>query len=134
MVNIKRKITDTTNGLADITGVTSLDRWLFALYAENEWSITDDFALTVGARYNKDEYFGGEITPRVYGVYHLTDALTLKGGVSTGYKQPTISQISEGFGSRTGKGSAVIIGNPDLSPEKVRAMNSDLTIRLLNLV
>ena len=49
---------------------------------------------------------------------NLTDAFTLKGGVSTGYKQPTISDISEGFGRRTGKGSAVIIGNPDLSPEK----------------
>ena len=114
----KEKITDTTNGLASVTGVTSLDRWLFALYAENEWSITDDFALTLGARYNKDEYFGGEITPRIYGIYHLTDVLTLKGGVSTGYKQPAISQISEGFGSRTGKGSGVIIGNPNLSPEK----------------
>ena len=114
----KEKITDTTNGLASVTGVTSLDRWLFAVYAENEWSITDDFALTLGARYNKDEYFGGEITPRIYGIYHLNDVLTFKGGISTGYKQPTISQISEGFGSRTGKGSGVIIGNPDLSPEK----------------
>jgi outer membrane receptor for ferrienterochelin and colicins len=112
------KITDTTNGLASVTGLTTLDRWLFALYAENEWNITDDFALTLGARFNKDEYFGGEVTPRIYGVYHLTDVLTLKGGVSTGYKQPAISQISEGFGSRTGKGSGVIIGNPDLSPEK----------------
>ncbi|NWK76022.1 TonB-dependent receptor [Acinetobacter sp. SwsAc6] len=112
------EITDTTNGLASVTGVTSLERWLFALYAENEWNITDDFALTLGARFNKDQYFGGEITPRIYGVYHLTDALTLKGGISTGYKQPTISQISEGFGSRTGKGSGVIIGNPNLSPEK----------------
>lgn len=114
----QEKIKDTTNGLASITGVTSLDRWLFALYAENEWSLTDDFVLTVGARYNEDEYFGGEITPRIYGVYHLSDTFTVKGGVSTGYKQPTISQISEGFGSRTGKGSGVIIGNPDLSPEK----------------
>lgn len=112
------KIKDTTNGLASVTGITELDRWLFALYAENEWNITDDFALTLGARYNNDEYFGGEITPRIYGVYHLNDALTLKGGISTGYKQPTISQISEGFGSRTGKGSGVIIGNPNLSPEK----------------
>ncbi|WP_068973463.1 TonB-dependent receptor domain-containing protein [Acinetobacter wuhouensis] len=114
----QEKIKDTTNGLASVTGVTSLDRWLFALFVEDQWSLTDDFALTIGARYNKDEYFGDEITPRIYGVYHITDAFTLKGGVSTGYKQPTISQISEGFGSRTGKGSAVIIGNPDLSPEK----------------
>lgn len=114
----QEKIVDTTNGLANITGLTTLDRWLFALFAENEWRVTDDFALTFGARYNEDEYFGGEITPRLYGVYHLNDVFTLKGGVSTGYKQPTISQISEGFGSRTGKGSGVIIGNPNLSPEK----------------
>ena len=87
----KEKIIDTTNGLAAITGLTTLDRWLYAIYAENEWSVTEDFALTIGARYNKDQYFGGEITPRIYGVYHLNNGLTLKGGVSTGYKQPTIS-------------------------------------------
>ncbi|MFY9104913.1 TonB-dependent receptor [Aliarcobacter cryaerophilus] len=114
----KEKIIDTTNGIGSITGVKELDRWLIALYVEDKWSITDSFALTTGARYNKDEFFGSEVTPRIYGVYHLTDNLTLKGGVSTGYKQPTISQTSEGFGSRTGKGSGVIIGNPDLKPEK----------------
>src|SRR5690606_4496642 len=83
----KEKITDTTNGLASITGVTALDRWLFALYAENEWSLTDNFALTVGARYNKDEYFGGEITTLEYDVYHLTVTITLKDALITVYKK-----------------------------------------------
>ncbi|OCL87710.1 Colicin I receptor precursor [Aliarcobacter thereius] len=112
------KVIDNTNGLLSATGVDQVDRWLMALYLEDEWGISDDFALTIGVRYNKDEYFGSEITPRIYGIYHLTDNLTLKGGVSTGYKQPTVTQISEGFGSVTGKGSGVIIGNPDLKPEK----------------
>lgn len=115
------ELTDTTNGMlvANIPGaVKSVDRWIAALFVEDEWSITEDFALTFGARYNDDEFFNEEITPRIYGVYQLTHNLTLKAGVSTGYKQPKVSDISEGFGQRTGKGSAIIIGNPELEPEK----------------
>jgi len=123
------KFLDTTNGLlsANVPGaVDSVDRWLMALYIEDEWGITDDFALTLGARYNKDEFFGSEVTPRIYGVYHLTDNLTLKTGVSTGYKQPRVNDISEGFGQLTGKGSGVIIGNPDLKPEKTTSYETGI--------
>jgi len=111
-------------------GVHEADRWLAAIYGEVEWGITDDFALTTGLRYNDDEFFGGHLSPRVYGVYSLTPTLTLKGGVSTGYKQPTLTQATEGFGGRTGGGGspnvgsngqplprALSIGNPDLEPE-----------------
>ncbi len=111
-------------------GVHEADRWLAAIYGEVEWGVTDDFALTTGLRYNDDEFFGGHLSPRVYGVYSLTPTLTLKGGVSTGYKQPTLTQATEGFGGRTGGGGspnvgsngqplprALSIGNPDLEPE-----------------
>lgn len=99
----------------------SIDRWLGAIYAEDEWFISDDFFLTLGARYNYDEYFKGEITPRVYGVYSATSNLTLKGGVSTGYKQPSIMQAVSGYASQVfNRGSyiGVEVGNPDLKPEK----------------
>jgi outer membrane receptor for ferrienterochelin and colicins len=110
--------------------VHEADRWLAAIYGEVEWGITDDFALTTGLRYNDDEFFGAHLSPRVYGVYSLTPTLTFKGGVSTGYKQPTLTQATEGFGGRTGGGGspnvgsngqplprALSIGNPDLEPE-----------------
>lgn len=115
------ELTNESNGLIDagVPGaVKSMDRWIGALYAEVEWSVLDDLNVTTGLRYNDDELFGGHWTPRVYANYQLTPELTLKGGVSTGYKQPNLSDASEGFALPTGRGSALIIGNEDLDPEK----------------
>ncbi|WP_418179216.1 TonB-dependent receptor domain-containing protein [Aliarcobacter lanthieri] len=93
-----------------------IDRWLAAVFAEAEWSLLDDLAITTGLRYNDDEKFGGELSPRVYGVYHLTDKWTLKGGVTTGYSQPTLAAATEGW--TQGYGNGLWLGNPDLDPEK----------------
>lgn len=109
-----------TNGLigTGIAGVTdNMDRWQTALYSEVEWGVTDKLNVTTGLRYNEDEMFGGHLSPRLYGVYHFTPNLTFKGGVSTGYKQPSLADATEGFGTRTGKGSAIIIGSEELDPE-----------------
>ncbi|MCV5004839.1 TonB-dependent receptor, partial [Escherichia coli] len=66
-----------------LKGNNKLDRYSWALFAEDEWTLTNDFALTAGLRMDKDENFGTHWTPRVYGVWHLADEWTLKGGVST---------------------------------------------------
>lgn len=118
---------DETNGLltSDIPGaVRSVDRWIGAVFVEAEWNIVDKLSITTGLRYNDDELFGGELTPRVYAVYRATENFNLKGGVSTGYRQPTLSSATAGFGRGTGGGGspaphprALIIGNPDLKPE-----------------
>lgn len=120
-------LTDETNGLlgTDIpTATASVDRWIAALYAEVEWSVLDDLNVTTGIRYNDDELFGGHWTPRIYANYHVTPEWTLKGGVSTGYKQPSLPEATEGFGRGTGGGGspaphprALIIGNEELEPE-----------------
>ncbi|AEX99860.1 TonB-dependent receptor, plug [Oceanimonas sp. GK1] len=113
--------TDETNGLlaSGVPGaVAQVDRWIAALFAEAEWSLTDRLNLTTGLRYDDDELFGGHLSPRAYVTYLLTPEWTLKGGVSTGYKQPGLAEATEGFGRRTGRGTALIIGNPDLQPEK----------------
>ncbi|TBU76540.1 TonB-dependent receptor [Pseudomonas daroniae] len=111
-------------------GVRKADRWIAAVFTEVDWAITDDLSVTTGLRYNDDEFFGAHLSPRIYGVYQLMPTLTLKGGVSTGYRQPTLSQSTEGFGGRTGGGGspnvsttgqplprALSIGNADLDPE-----------------
>lgn len=120
-------LTDDTNGLlsSNVPGaVNNVDRWLASLFMEMEWSITDALNLTTGIRYDDDELFGGHFSPRVYANYHLTPEWTLKSGVSTGYKQPSLSDATEGFGRGTGGGGspaphprALIIGNTDLDPE-----------------
>ncbi|MBG2875582.1 ligand-gated channel protein [Proteus alimentorum] len=103
-----------------LKGSNKLDRYSWALFAEDEWAMTNDFALTGGLRMDKDENFGTHWTPRVYGVWHLADEWTLKGGVSTGYRSPDLRQATASWGQGTGGGSydAVIYGNPSLKPEK----------------
>lgn len=98
--------------------VTELKRWGAAIFAEDTWSITDTFNLTTGLRYDHDENYDGNFSPRLYGVYNPTDAWTFKGGISTGYKQPDLKQSSSNVHSVTGKGSAFIMGNDGLKPEK----------------
>ncbi|MEY0887791.1 ligand-gated channel protein [Providencia rettgeri] len=97
-----------------------LERYSWALFAEDEWLMTNDFALTGGIRMDKDENYGSHWTPRLYGVWHADEQWTIKGGVTTGYKAPSLRESSANWGQATGgsAGNAVIYGNPDLKPEK----------------
>ncbi len=126
------KFTNETNGLwtSNVPGaVKTADRWLGAIFTEADWQLTEKFTLTTGVRFDKDEFFGSHVSPRLYGVYRHTPQWTLKGGISTGYKQPTLAQATAGIGSTTGGSTAgvvpplthsrgLILGNPDLEPEK----------------
>lgn len=96
--------------------LVKIDRTLGALFGEGEWATTDDLTITTGLRYNDDELFGGHLSPRIYGVYQLTDNWTLKSGVTTGYSQPTLTAATEGW--TQGYGSGLWLGNPDLEPEE----------------
>ncbi|MCA2012246.1 TonB-dependent receptor [Cereibacter sphaeroides] len=108
---------------ADLTdrGHTTTDQDMqveqWAVFAEDEWRLTDSFALTGGLRYDHHSIYGGQISPRLYGVWHATDALTIKGGVSTGFTAPGIRLVAPGYYYPTQRGAGVIAPNPDLQPE-----------------
>ena len=69
---------------------------------------------------DKDENYGTNWTPRGYGVWHLAEQWTLKGGISAGYRAPDLRQSSANWGQVTGGSrlDGIIIGNPALKPEK----------------
>lgn len=98
-----------------------------AIYIEDEWRLRDDLALTLGLRYSDHEIYGGKFNPRIYAVWDATSQLTVKGGVSTGYRAPDLRDITPGYAYTTGgRGCAsnnppscgVILGNTDLDPEE----------------
>ncbi|MFT0213301.1 ligand-gated channel protein [Pseudomonas sp. F1_0610] len=95
-----------------------IDRWAWAIFAEDEWGMTDTFSLTSGVRLDRDENFGSHWSPRIYGVWNPLEQWTFKGGISSGYRSPDLRQAIDGWGHPTGKGSAVIWGNSNLKPEK----------------
>ncbi|WP_169307481.1 TonB-dependent receptor domain-containing protein [Chitiniphilus eburneus] len=95
----------------------------WALFVEDEFFVTDRFSLTGGVRLDDDDRYGSHWTPRLYGVYKLTEAWTLRGGVATGFKAPTLRQTAESYCMRTGRAGSgmrpgVLCGNPDLKPEE----------------
>lgn len=114
----QEKINDkTSNTLSDLTNIS---RKNYAFFIEDEWWLLDNFALTGAVRYEHDEKYGGEVTPRLYAVWNIDDAWTLKGGISTGYRAPNLRQTVAEWGQITGGGNSysVIFGNPDLNAEK----------------
>lgn len=88
-----------------------------AVFAEDEWRLRDDLALTLGARYDDHESFGGHVSPRAYLVWNAADNWTLKGGVSRGYRTPDLNELHDGVNGVTSQGRRLTIGNPDLDPE-----------------
>lgn len=102
----------TSNQLSDRTEVEG-SKW--ALFVEDEWMMTEDFALTGGARLDDDESYGSHVSPRLYGVWQLAPRWTLKGGVSTGFRSPNLRETIPGWGQASRGGN--IYGNPDLEPE-----------------
>ncbi|AKX55274.1 TonB-dependent receptor [Thiopseudomonas alkaliphila] len=88
-----------------------------AFFAENEWYMRDDLALTLGGRYDRHQAFGGEFSPRAYLVWNTNDNWTMKGGVSKGYKTPEINALHNGINGVTKQGEVITIGNPNLKPE-----------------
>jgi len=112
---LEDRVTNSLNNKAAVT----MKKWQYAIFAEDEWSVIDNLALTGGIRYNNDEHFGSYVNPRLYAVYNIVDGLVLKGGVSTGYKSPSLRQAADDFGGVTGGGRSnnVMVGNPNLNPE-----------------
>ncbi|ARZ00474.1 outer membrane receptor [Yersinia ruckeri] len=110
---------DDNNQLSSAKDLNKLTRWNWALFAEDEWQMTNDFALTGGIRMDQDQNYGTHWTPRLYGVWHLAEEWTLKGGVSAGYRSPDLRQATENWGQITGgRGDpAIILGNANLKPE-----------------
>ena len=119
---LKEELDDLGNQLVigGKTPVSSLDRYSWALFAEDSWALLDDLSLNTSLRMDKDEKFGSHWSPKVYGVWALNDDWVIKGGVSTGYKTPALRATVAEWGQATGGGQSkgVIVGNPALKPEQ----------------
>ncbi|HKS11946.1 MAG TPA: TonB-dependent receptor [Pseudomonas sp.] len=111
----ENQITDWNQGLGDRVDYKFSVKQK-ALFAENEWSVTDNFALTGGLRLDNHEEYGNHISPRVYGVWRATDQWTFKGGVARGFKTPELRAVVEGY-AYLRRNRFVMLGNPDLKPE-----------------
>ena len=117
--NDEQANSDLGGGHSGSFGTRKVTDW--AIFTEDEWElISQKLYLTLGARLTDNEFFGKHTSPRAYFVFNYSENLTFKGGIATGYKSPKITQIDETTGSSRGGGNDqfVIMGNPNLKPEK----------------
>ncbi|ASK20390.1 ligand-gated channel protein [Halomonas sp. N3-2A] len=115
----------TTNRISNRTEIENSQR---ALFVEDEWMLTDTWALTGGLRVDDDDNFGSHVSPRLYSVWNATPDWTLKGGVSTGYRSPSLREITPDWGQVSRGGN--IYGNPDLKPET--SLNKEIALLYAN--
>ncbi|UNK41716.1 TonB-dependent receptor [Luteimonas sp. S4-F44] len=90
---------------------------MYSLFAEDTWTIAEPVSVTAGLRYDDHKVFGSHVSPRLYGVWTLSEQWTVKGGVSTGFKTPKTTQLYDGIIGFGSQGVSPMFGNPDLQPE-----------------
>lgn len=102
------------------------DQEMYSVFVEDSWTPIAPLTITAGVRYDDHQVFGSQVSPRLYGVYNLSETWTLKGGVSTGYKTPQTTDLYDGITGFGGQGTSPMVGNPELKPET--SVNSEIAL------
>jgi len=89
------------------------------LFVQDIWTLSQDWELTAGARYDHYSDFGGTLNPRVALVWQSTDRLTTKLMYGQAFRAPSYLELYAQ--------TAANIPNPDLTPERSNTWDLSLT-------
>ncbi|ABM61179.1 TonB-dependent receptor, plug [Halorhodospira halophila SL1] len=86
----------------------------------------DRLLVTLGARLDGHSEYGGEVSPRVSGVYAINDEVRIKADYAEGFAAPNLLQLSEDYEMDHShmpdpEAQFHLYGNPDLDPERSRS-------------
>jgi len=95
-------------------------RHLDYFYAQDEWSFSQAWTLTAGARYDNYSDFGSTTNPRLALVWEARDDLTAKLMYGTAFRAPS-------FVEQYATSNPVVLGNPALQPEKITTLEAAVT-------
>jgi len=84
-------------------------------FLQDEWQLSDDWALTAGLRYDYYSDFGGATDPRVALVWKTTDKLTTKLMYGKAFRAPSYLELYAI--------TAATKPNPDLDPERSETLD-----------
>ncbi len=101
------------------------NRDLWALYFEDLWDITEDLRLTIGARYDRYNDFGGEFNPRLGLSWRFLYKYDLKLLYGHGFRAPTFAELHN-------INNPVIIGNSGLDPEEIETIEASVGGAIIN--
>jgi iron complex outermembrane receptor protein len=93
-----------------------LSRRMFAVFVQDQYSITNQWMLTAGLRWDDYDDIGNDITPRLAAVYQLSDTQTIKAQYAQSFRPPT-------FLEQYAKNNIVVSGNPELKSEQLESVD-----------
>jgi iron complex outermembrane receptor protein len=88
---------------------------IWALYAQDEFSILHNLTLSAGLRYDHYSSFGGTTNPRLGLIYHAFSQTTLKLLYGTAFRAPEPFELTPDYG-------AFFDDNLQLKPETIRSI------------
>lgn len=103
----------------DLPYTKKATRHIWALFLQDEWSITDDVDLTVGVRHDQFTRFGGTTNPRFGLVWRFVEDAHLKLLFATAFRAPSFFEMFI-------TNNPVLVGNPNLDPEKINTFEASL--------
>jgi outer membrane cobalamin receptor len=92
-------------------------RW--GVYLEDVWDPLKKLRLTLGARYDRYNDFGGTFNPRMGFNWEVIKNYSLKFSYGTAYRAPA-------FGELATANNPVLLGNPSLKPEEVKTFEAGM--------
>ncbi|MCC2637572.1 MAG: TonB-dependent receptor [Moraxellaceae bacterium] len=104
-------------GMVDVTGtpdiyLTPHRRELTYVFAQDEWTLAEDWVLTTGLRYDHYSDFGDTTNPRLALVWNPAYNLVIKALHGRAFRAPS-------FTEQFSINNPVTIGNPGLQPETI---------------
>lgn len=104
-------------GMVDVTGTPEVylmphRREVFYAFAQDEWSLAQDWALTTGVRYDHYSDFGATTNPRLALVWNAGYNLIAKALYGRAFRAPS-------FTEQYSINNPVTLGNPRLRPETI---------------
>jgi outer membrane receptor protein involved in Fe transport len=102
-------IVDVSSTAAFLHPVNRTDTYIFA---QDEWTYTNDWAVTGGLRYDKYSDFGETVNPRLALVWQTAYNLTSKLLYGQAFRAPSFAELYN-------INNPVALGNPNLKPETI---------------
>lgn len=101
----------------------SVDSWVWAIYAQDDITLSDNAQLTVGARYDSYELGGDAVSPRTGLIFGPFGDTTIKLLYGEAFRAPNVYETSWNFPGQQ-------VGNADLDPETVQTYEAILEQKL----
>ena len=89
---------DRSGGIQGFPGIgpqSAVDdtRDVFSLYVDGEYAFSDNFMVNAAARYDEYDGFGDTVNFKLAANFRITDQVSLRGAISTGFRAPSMQQL-----------------------------------------